>query len=335
MEGGQTNEQRVFAYLTQSMGLNAAAACGVMANVYAESGFIPTNLQNSFESKLGYTDASYTAAVDDGSYTNFVRDGAGYGLCQWTYYSRKQALLNFARGRGESVGDLTMQLDFMRGEMASSLVRYLNGVENSADGAYQAAAYFCREFEKPSDTENAAKVRGNLAVNTFWPRYAGADLPAYIGRVTASPSLSINDRPAASSEGLSVRLGLIPKGETCIVYPDRSEGIWRWVEYKGIHGYAHGGYIEYVRAAVTGAAAVAELGFDGGDCLAWITDAPDGARALLAGYDAYGRMLALETEELSGGGICRFTVPAGVRRVRVFVVDADCAPLCAAAEARR
>jgi hypothetical protein len=37
-------------------------------------------------------DASYTVAVDNGSYTNFTHDSAGYGLAQWTYWSRKQGL---------------------------------------------------------------------------------------------------------------------------------------------------------------------------------------------------------------------------------------------------
>jgi hypothetical protein len=79
-----------------SKGLNAFAAAGLMGNLYAESGLVPSNLQNSYEKKLGYTDATYTAAVDSGKYTNFVRDSAGYGLAQWTYWSRKQALLDFA-----------------------------------------------------------------------------------------------------------------------------------------------------------------------------------------------------------------------------------------------
>ncbi len=48
------------------------------------------------------TDTTYTAAVDSGSYTNFVHDSAGYGLAQWTYHSRKQALLDFARAAGKS-----------------------------------------------------------------------------------------------------------------------------------------------------------------------------------------------------------------------------------------
>lgn len=41
-----------------------------MGNIYAESGLSSINLQNSFEKKLGYTDASYTSGVDAGTYTN-------------------------------------------------------------------------------------------------------------------------------------------------------------------------------------------------------------------------------------------------------------------------
>lgn len=59
-----------------------------------------TTLQNTYEKKLGMTDASYTAAVDGGTYTGFVRDCAGYGLAQWTYWSRKQGLFNFAKAAG-------------------------------------------------------------------------------------------------------------------------------------------------------------------------------------------------------------------------------------------
>ncbi len=60
-----------------------------MGNLYAESGLMPNNLQNTYNNKLGKTDAEYTAAVDNGSYGNFIKDSAGYGLAQWTYWSKK------------------------------------------------------------------------------------------------------------------------------------------------------------------------------------------------------------------------------------------------------
>ena len=107
-----SNETTIWNFLSDK-GLNSYAVAGIMGNLYAESALKPTNLQNSYEKPLGYTDESYTAAVDNGDYTNFVKDSAGYGLAQWTFWSRKQALLDFAQAAEKSIGDLMMQLDFM------------------------------------------------------------------------------------------------------------------------------------------------------------------------------------------------------------------------------
>lgn len=51
-----------------------------MGNLYAESGLLPNNLENTYSTKFGLSDAEYTAQVDSGIYTNFVKDSAGYGL---------------------------------------------------------------------------------------------------------------------------------------------------------------------------------------------------------------------------------------------------------------
>jgi len=110
-------EKKIYEYLTKTVGLNCAAACGILANIYAESGFKPTNLQNSYEKSLGYTDDTYTAAVDNGTYTNFVKDAAGYGLVQWTFWSRKQKLLEYAQSKKASIGNIDMQLEFFISEI--------------------------------------------------------------------------------------------------------------------------------------------------------------------------------------------------------------------------
>ena len=102
-----SNEQIIWNYL-KKQGLTDAGAAGLMGNLFAESGLSPINLQNSYEKKLGYSDDSYTKAVDNKTYSNFVKDKAGYGLAQWTYWSRKQNLLNYANSKGASIGDLNM-----------------------------------------------------------------------------------------------------------------------------------------------------------------------------------------------------------------------------------
>ena len=122
-------EKTIWDFLHGKIG-NAYGAAGMMGNLYAESALRPNNLQNTYEKKLGMTDAEYTSAVDGGSYNNFVKDSAGYGLAQWTYWSRKQALLEFAKGSGKSIGDLQMQLDFLWKEL-QGYTSVLNTLKNA------------------------------------------------------------------------------------------------------------------------------------------------------------------------------------------------------------
>lgn len=75
---------------------NPYGVAGLMGNLFVESALSPINLQGTYEKKLGYTDVTYTEAVDNGTYTNFAKDSAGYGLAQWTYKTRKANLLKFA-----------------------------------------------------------------------------------------------------------------------------------------------------------------------------------------------------------------------------------------------
>ena len=98
MLNGRNNEEKIWNYL-KGAGLNDCGAAGLMGNLYAESGLRPDNLQNTYEKKLGMTDTSYTAAVDGGTYTGFVRDCAGYGLAQWTGPVSKPIWRKLRKGR--------------------------------------------------------------------------------------------------------------------------------------------------------------------------------------------------------------------------------------------
>ena len=169
MLNGSTNEQKIWNYLI-AKGLSEAGAAGLMGNLYAESGLRPTNLQNTYEKKLGYADASYTTAVDDGSYTNFVKDAAGYGLAQWTYWSRKQNLLNFAKKAGKSIGDLEMQLDFLWSELQGypaviSALKTATNVKAASDGVLV-------NFERPANQSNTAKSRRASYGQKYYDKYA-------------------------------------------------------------------------------------------------------------------------------------------------------------------
>ncbi len=69
---------------------------------------------------MGLTDSEYTKKVDNKTYKNFIKDKAGYGLAQWTFWSRKEKLYNHAQKRKKSIGDLEMQLSYLIDELKSS-----------------------------------------------------------------------------------------------------------------------------------------------------------------------------------------------------------------------
>ena len=165
-----STERKIWNYL-KSKGLNDFGAAGLMGNLFAESGLNPRNLQNSYEKKLGYTDDTYTAAVDSGAYSNFVKDSAGYGLAQWTYWTRKAALLDYVRSVGKSVGDLDAQLDYLYKELSENYATVLN-VLKTAESVWQASDEVLLKFERPADQSAAVQTKRASYGLSYYDKYA-------------------------------------------------------------------------------------------------------------------------------------------------------------------
>lgn len=185
-EEGELCKDYFFHNYVDDRGYSVAAVCGILANIEAESAFRSNNLQNTYESKLDMTDEEYTAAVDSGEYTEFASDSAGYGLCQWTSSGRKQGLLDMSQETERSIGDMTLQADYLEYELMNgykSTYDYLHNEEsvpNTDEGAYNAGYYFCSKFERPANTEQSAIKRGNLAKNTYWEEYKDYQSPSAV-----------------------------------------------------------------------------------------------------------------------------------------------------------
>lgn len=167
---GTNNEEKIWNYL-KGKGLNAFGVAGCMGNLYAESALRPNNLQNTYEKKLGLSDDEYVAAVDNGRYTNFVRDSAGFGLAQWTYWSRKQALLSFAKNKGKSIGDLEMQLDFLWKELSESYKSVLNTLK-TATSVRQASDDVLFKFERPANQSTSVQEKRASYGQQYYNKYA-------------------------------------------------------------------------------------------------------------------------------------------------------------------
>lgn len=148
-------------------GLTTPAVFGFLGNIQEESRFLPNNLQDSYEKRLGFTNETYTAAVDSNAYQNFAKDAAGFGICQWTSAGRKAGLLDYARSTGRSIGDLTMQLEYLMKELHGAYKGVLNGIQR-AETIRQASDIVLTQFERPADqSENAKKYRASLGEKLY------------------------------------------------------------------------------------------------------------------------------------------------------------------------
>ena len=178
------SEKTIWEYL-KAQGMTDAGAAGLMGNLYAESSLRPNNLQNSYEGKLGMADAEYTEMVDHGTYTNFGNDRVGYGLAQWTYPSRKVALLAYAKAAGKSVGDLEMQLGFLMTELSTSYKAVLN-VLKTTTSVRAASDAVLLQFERPADQSEAVKVKRAGYGQKYFDKYAQKGCVSTMGFTNSS-----------------------------------------------------------------------------------------------------------------------------------------------------
>ena len=222
-----SNEELIWNFL-KSKGLNDYAVAGIWGNLKKESAFRPDNLQNSYEKKYGFSDAEYTAAVDSGAYGNFVHDSAGYGLAQWTYWSRKQALYDRAKAAGVSIADLDMQLAFLWEEIQG--YKQVMNVLNNAGSVQAASDAVMTGYEKPGDQSEAAKQVRRAYSQEGFDKYAGSGsssattpLP-YLVKV-AIPDLNIRTGPGTDYSKTGEHTGI---GTFTIVEESDGKGAEKW-----------------------------------------------------------------------------------------------------------
>lgn len=177
MPGETTHSKYIWDYFMVKIG-NEFGVAGLMGNLYAESGLRPNNLQQTYETSLGYTDESYTAAVDNGSYTKsqFVNDKAGYGLAQWTYYSRKQNLYNFWKaGNYSSIGSIELACDYLWEELSKSYTSVLRTLQSAAS-VREASDVVLHDFERPANQSESVEVkRANYGID-YYNLYSGSEI---------------------------------------------------------------------------------------------------------------------------------------------------------------
>lgn len=140
------NEVQIYRFLVNELGLNSAAACGVLGNAVVESAF------NSY-------------CIGD--------HGTSYGILQW-HNDRFVDLRNWCMNNGYDYTSVDGQLHYLQYELThyyTGLLNYLLSLDNTPESAYAAGYYWCTNYERPANMYREASYRGGLASQVYWPYY--------------------------------------------------------------------------------------------------------------------------------------------------------------------
>ena len=152
------NRQAIYSYLTNTLGCNLATACGILANLEAESSYNPT-----------------ASCVDANGLVS-------YGLCQWNG-PRNTQLRDYCTRYSLNYSTVGAQLQFLGYELKNDEAaawKAMQGFPNTIDGAFDAAYAWASKFER------CAKV--------YWTQRAERARAIFVefgGKASSTPGASV------------------------------------------------------------------------------------------------------------------------------------------------
>lgn len=167
----------IWEYLVKKLG-NEYGAAGLMGNLQAESGLYPDRVQGD----VPYSSYSqeYTSQVDSGeiSESEFVNNGpggGGYGLAQWTFPARKQALYDLYQSGGySSIGSIDLALDYLWIELTNTYTGVLDTLR-TAESVREASDVVLHDFENPADQSATVEEKRASMGQAWYDQYAGTE----------------------------------------------------------------------------------------------------------------------------------------------------------------
>lgn len=156
-----------------SSGFSEIETAAIMGNLYDESHFFSNNLQNSFEVRFNMNDEAYTSMVNTKLYPekSFVNDGAGYGLAQWTYWSRKQALYDYTINKGFRIDDFDRQLSFIINELNINYKGVVKMLKESKT-IEEASNIILTQYERPADQGPVVQKRRYEYAKIYYHKFS-------------------------------------------------------------------------------------------------------------------------------------------------------------------
>ena len=221
------NEEIIWDFLMEKI-QNPYGVAALMGNLYVESKLNPGLAESSKIRKLGMNSEEYIRRVDHGSYSadQFIHDGIGFGLVQWTYWSRKEALLNRAKAFGTSIGNLNMQLGYLWEEIQ----KYKTVIEamHTATDIRTCSDVIVKRYEKPKNQGESYLANRAKYGQGYYDRFV-VGKPEIPKRKYVIAETSVNVRTGNNTKYTKVLS--LNKGQS-LPYVGESENGWYAVEYK-------------------------------------------------------------------------------------------------------
>lgn len=200
--------------ILKSKGMTDAGAAGSLGNMEAESGLVPCRLQGDYnrtDGKCYPTSQAYAAKVDSGRMTGeqFAHDstgGGGWGLCQWTYWSRKLGLYNFCKARGASIGDLTAQVEYYVKELRESYPTVW-GVLTSTTDVRTASDAVMLKYERPADQSQVKRNYRAGLCQVYYDTYKGTGAAVADEKPATSNTEEVDDMVVCTITGRQLQKG--------------------------------------------------------------------------------------------------------------------------------
>jgi hypothetical protein len=204
---GSNSEETIWLTLRQVYGYTEIATAAIMGNLYHESGLRSNNAENyyvgnntsgTYDRDIAYTnimnndrnrfcdkDIAKNGETNGSLELNGIaRNGyVGYGLAQWTYYSRKAVLWDMAHEAGVCIDNIGIQLKVLNYELTTGYIGVKNEMQATSDITVATAA-FLRGYEKPADQSDAAVERRTNTSITYYNKYSGQQIGGNPSTVT-------------------------------------------------------------------------------------------------------------------------------------------------------
>ena len=166
-----SNEQMIWKLLMEGIG-NPYGVAALMGNLMAESSLNPLCKTGGKADIKKLSAAEYASRVQTGliSRDKFAHDGVAFGLAQWCYWSRKDALWVYADDNRMDIREVKTQIGYMLKEIRKYKTVWTALQE--AKTVKEASDVVLLRYEKPANTSDAIKEKRAKYGEEYFTKYA-------------------------------------------------------------------------------------------------------------------------------------------------------------------